>query len=342
MSQLWPKTSLIAVTMMMVFASVAEAQQSRSKTSSSQGKNGARSRGRVDRRAGSTRWTTNGSRTSNRWQNGRPGNPFGTGRPLFPSYSQGRPGGISPFGYNRYRPITPQPFGRPLYHDTLWRRVDGGRGFGGSGVSVGVQIGGLRVGFFNRSGLHQQYRPASRRFSYPFYCYNPYTPQTVVVASPWYGYSFLPPYLDGSRVTYGQSLPAWGFDDWDRYDGETQREDTGVRDALNDLQEAFKTSRGRIADRLVPEQGEVAIFNEGRYDYSLSADDFQKMLSDAVEDARTTQYSIQEARQRGDEVRVRARHTFTDSWGKEESVTHLITLRRENGGDFVIREFGTE
>ncbi|RYG37822.1 hypothetical protein EON81_05490 [bacterium] len=344
-----PKISLIALTVMMAFASVAEAQQRRK--SPSQGKNPSRSRGREDRRTDQPRRPYESKRPS-RGDTGRAGgnrqNPFGQGtRPRyesgrgqnpFPSNSQRRP---SPF--DRRGSATPQRFGRPLFHDNLRQRIAGGRGFG-SGSSLSLQFGGLRVGYVSYSDTISRYRSARRSFSYPFYCYDPYAPQTIVVASPWYGYSFLPPYLDGSRVTYADDRPAWGWDQWDRYDlqGDRDREDSAVRDALDDLRDAFETSSGRIADRLVPERGDVAIFNEGRYDYSLNPDDFQQMFSDGVEDAETIDYRILEVRRRGDEVRIRAQHTFTDSWGKEDSAIHLITLRRDDGGDYVIREFGTE
>ncbi len=179
-------------------------------------------------------------------------------------------------------------------------------------------------------------------FDYPFYAYDPYVAGAVVVASPWYGYSYLPPYLDRSRVVVVDDYPAWNWDGWRRYDLDTTRDDAAVRTALDDLRDAFESENGRLADKLVPEEGDVAIDNDGKYDYSLNPDDFQKMFLDGVEQSKTAHYDILEARTRGDEIRVRARHTFTDSWGDEQSVVHRITLRREDGGDFVIREFGTE
>ncbi|CAN5402045.1 hypothetical protein BH11ARM2_BH11ARM2_37550 [soil metagenome] len=209
-------------------------------------------------------------------------------------------------------------------------------------MSVGIKIGGLRIGFASYSNNYWHRRTFRPRFSYPFYCYDPYAPQVVVVASPWYGYSYLPPYLDGSRVTYVDSYPAWDWDRWDRYDPADDRADPDVRDAVADLRDAFEDGDDRIVDHLLPQEGDVAILNEGKYDYSLNPDDFQKMFLDGIEDSKTVRYEILDVKTRGDEVRIRARHTFTDSWDKEDSVVHLITLRRGNGGDYVIREFGTE
>lgn len=227
-------------------------------------------------------------------------------------------------------------YGVAPVHSALSLQIASGRGFGGTEVAVGARIGGLRVGFVSYSGYRR------RDFAYPFYAYDPYVPGEVFYASPWYAYSYLPPYLYGPRVIVVRDYPAWDWDGWTSVNVHSDRIDPDVRNVFDDLRDAFEEESGRIADRLLPEEGDVAIFNGGRYDYSLNPDDFQKMFLDGVEESRTIRYEILDARTRGDEIRIRARHTFTDSWDKEQTVIHTITLRRENGGDYVIREFGSE
>ena len=217
---------------------------------------------------------------------------------------------------------------------------------GGSGrgtdVAIGGQIGGLRVGYVSYGSRGRDDRRAGS-FGYGHYAYDPYAPDVIVVASPWYRYSYLPPYIDHTRVIVLDDYPSrWAWDGWRDYDVRGDRTNRAIQDSLDDLRDAFEEGSTRIADRLVPESGDVAIYNDGKYDYSLNPDDFQKMFLDGVEQSKTHRYEILEVRTRGDEVRIRARHEYTDSWDTVQSVVHMITLRRDRGGDYVIREFGTE
>lgn len=242
-------------------------------------------------------------------------------------------------GRGRYEPVR---FGTPPLHSVLGVQIGRSDTRRGTDVAVSAQVGGLRVGYTSYDSRSRRRDDLSVGFGFPFYAYDPYAPNVVVVASPWYRYSYLPPYLDRTHVVIVDDYPArWEWDGWRRYDAEDRR-DPAVQDSLDDLRDAFERGSDPIAERLVPERGDVAIYNDGKYDYSLNPDDFEKMLLDGIEQSQTVRYEILEARTRGDEVRVRARHTFEDSWGKQQSAVHTITLRRENGGDYVIREFGTE
>jgi hypothetical protein len=179
-------------------------------------------------------------------------------------------------------------------------------------------------------------------FGYPYYAYDPFLPDVAVVASPWYRYSCLPPYIDNTRVIVVNNYPS-DRGGWQDYDYRSDRRDDGaINDALDDLRDAFERTDDRAANHLVPQDGDVAIFNDGKYDYSLNADDFEKMFLDGVDGSKTVRYEILDTSTRGDEVRVRARHEFEDSWGEQQSVIHTLTLRRDRDGNYVIREFGTE
>ena len=247
-------------------------------------------------------------------------------------------------GYSR-----PARFGTPPIHAALNVQVRHTEFRDRTTVAIGAQFGGLRVGYTSYGGggysrgYGRPYGGPRAGFGFGYYAYDPYAPDVVVVASPWYRYSYLPPYIDQTRVVVVNDYPSrWQWDGWRDYDWQNDRRDEAVQDSLDDLREAFEQNSERIADRLVPESGNVAIYNDGHYDYSLNPDDFQKMFLDGVEQSKTIRYEIQEVRRRGDEVRVRARHSYEDSWGQEQSVVHTITLRREFGGDYVIREFGSE
>ncbi|RYG24695.1 hypothetical protein EON82_09845 [bacterium] len=231
----------------------------------------------------------------------------------------------------------PRRYGAGPSHNVIQLSLSG-RIIRGSRVGLGATFGGLRVGFVS----YANFNPFGYAFAYPYYAYDPYVRGALVVASPWYGYSFMPPYVDRSRVVIMNQYPNWNWDGWVSLDPGDPRIAPNVRAALADLQDAFEAESGRIADRLVPEDGDVAILNGGRYDYSLRPDDFQMMFIDGVERSRTVRYELLDVRIRGNEIRVRARHTYLDSWGQRRSEIHRIGLREWYGGDYVIREFGME
>ena len=204
--------------------------------------------------------------------------------------------------------------------------------------TYGGVYGGLRYGYvgYNR-GWRDDY------FAYPYYIFDPFV-HTSCVASPFYRYSYLPPYLDNSRVVVVNNYSSSWSDNVDWRDYRADNRDSRNQElsgALDDIRDAFERNSDRYGERLLPQSGQVAIFNDGKYDYSLGASDFGDMFLDGIEQSKTVKYEIVESRTKGDEVHLRTRHEYRDSWDATQVVFHTYTLRRE-GGRYVIREFGTD
>ena len=242
-------------------------------------------------------------------------------------------------GYGRVRPIRYESgYNRSLLGVQI-RRNQPRVGFE-AGYTYGGVYGGLRYGYV---GYNQGWRDDF--FAYPYYIFDPFV-NTSCVASPWYRYSYLPPYLDNSRVIVVNNYQSSynDGDNWRDYDyrsNDRDRRDDELNSALDDIRDAFERNSDRYAERLLPESGQVAIFNDGKYDYSLGAADFQDMFLDGIEQSKTVKYEIIDSRFKGDEVHLRTRHEYRDSWDATQTVFHTYTLRRENGR-YVIREFGTD
>ena len=211
---------------------------------------------------------------------------------------------------------------------------------------IGIFRGGLRSGYYH-------YNPnwCDDWFVYPHYVFDPFAWNRNCYVSPWYYYASLPAYLNPTRVVvinnfptanwYGQPYRYQRYDNrWDNGWGRNDRND--LDDALEDLTEAFERADRRTAGRLIPRGGHVNIYNDGRYGYSLSADDFYDLFMDGLHNNDTRRYEIVnvELSQRGDSARVAARHEIVDPWGNRQTIWHQIYLERERR-DFVIREFGT-
>lgn len=220
----------------------------------------------------------------------------------------------------------------------LARRVDRSEN-----ISVRINGHGFRVGYY-----HYNPRWCDDWFVYPHYIFDPWGYQRTCYVSPWYYYVSIPAYIDSSRVIIVNTFP---YQNWVGYDynwrsnGRYDRYDRGNADldyALDDLQNAFEREDRRAATRLVPRGGRVNIYTDGRYSYTLSADDFYDLFMDGLYNAKTRRYDIVRVRvgDRGATARVTARHETTDPWGNSQTVYHEFFLERE-GRDFVIREFGT-
>lgn len=198
-----------------------------------------------------------------------------------------------------------------------------------------------------RSGYYQyNNRWCDDNFWYPYYSF---TLSRSCTVSPWYYYSNLPAYINIGRITfisgsncdwgrgdayqYSRSRSYGGWDtDWDR------RSD--LDDSIDDLVAAWEYSDKRALGRIISTRGNVGIYMDGRYCYSLSADDFYDLMLDNVYGTETRRYEITSVRRGRDDAQVAARHEFTDAWGRRCTVYHHYRMQRERNG-YVITDFLT-
>jgi hypothetical protein len=215
----------------------------------------------------------------------------------------------------------------------------------GNSEQVGIVRNGIRIGYY-----HYNPRWCDDWFVYPHYVFDPWAFNNRCYPSPWYYYVSLPAYLNPTRVIIVNNFPSqvwtgqpyrWQRDDgWDRGNWSRDRNDLDM--ALEDMTDAFERADRRSASRLIPRGGNVNIYTDGRYSYSLNADDFYDLYMDGLYNNDTRRYEILnvEMNNRGDAARVLARHESIDPWGNRQTVYHQYYLERERR-DFVIREFGT-
>jgi hypothetical protein len=212
-------------------------------------------------------------------------------------------------------------------------------------------------------GYNREARDAS--FRYPFYVFDPY--ESFGCISPWYFYPSLPGYIDPDRCIFLSSgrLPRiflgaeyrWyrpandaayqqgydqGYQDAQQANQQvTPPADNRILDgALDDIVATFKNDDQRSLDRLVGETGNVNIYVDGRYSYSLATNDFYDLIRDNAHTTQTVDYQILDIKVNGDEAKVVALHTFKDPWGDVEKVYHTYTLKVSQRSAQII-EYGT-
>jgi len=205
-----------------------------------------------------------------------------------------------------------------------------------------------------RSGYYHYYNNwRDDDFFYGYYIFSPVYDRCVV--SPFYWYSYVPGYISRSRVIvlHAGSVSMYWTDQpvffWDScssytyhrtywYESAARRSELDY--ALDDLVNVWEDSNRRSLNRLIPDRGNVGIYIDERYDYSMNADDFYDMMMDNVQSARTKSYDILSVKTYRNEARVVAVHEYVDPWDRRDRVYHVYRLVNDGNG-YTIVEFGT-
>lgn len=209
--------------------------------------------------------------------------------------------------------------------------------------NITIVRNGYRCGYYNPNP-----RFNDDFFGYPHYVFDPFAFRGGCVVSPWYYYVSLPAYVVSTRVVYINSNYSsrgnWSWCNWDRdnrysWSNGFDRTDDQY-DAIRDLVDTFENSDRQLGADLVPTRGNVSIYTDGRYSYTLNADDFYDLFMDGINNNDTRRYEIMrvETNRRG--IRILARHDTTDPWGNRKSVYQRVYMEKERNR-YVIREFGT-
>lgn len=199
-----------------------------------------------------------------------------------------------------------------------------------------------------RSGYYHYNRDWCDDYFYGgWYVFDPYAHRSVF--SPWYWYPSLPGYLN-SRCVKIINLPiiVWQgsyynyrpYDYNDRGWGYEYNSRNDLDESIDDLVYAFERQDRRALARLMPSRGDVHIFLNGRYDYSLSSDDYYDLMLDAIYSTYTRRYDVVSVQRYGREAEVTVRHEITDPWGRRQTVYHWYRLENDRRG-YVITRFGT-
>ena len=196
--------------------------------------------------------------------------------------------------------------------------------------------GDWRYGFRGRRDFDEN------QFGFNFYLYSPYDQPTYL--SPWYYYPGLPPYVDASEVDVvpgvsfsWNSGPAYPYRYGYSYNSYGS---ASLNRSVDDIQAAFSNQDEGAIDSILPPSGQVAIFVDGRYQYSVSSDEFAQMMRDNIANTDTSSFRIDSVRGGGGRATVTATQTFTDADGYTHSVQQQYGLTMENGA-YVVTDFMT-
>jgi hypothetical protein len=176
-------------------------------------------------------------------------------------------------------------------------------------------------------------------FGFGFYAYTPF--YASVVASPWYCYPAVPAYIPQSRVVVLSDYSC----NW--YEGTSYRPgvydtygDTAANQAVDQLIQTYVDANADIIDHIIDPNQMIAVFSEGKYEYSLNAGDFHQTLADNIAATQTQSFTVTALRHVPGRAIIKATHVFSVANGGTETVYQLYRLQRE-GDHYVITDFMT-
>ena len=177
-------------------------------------------------------------------------------------------------------------------------------------------------------------------FGFGFYVYTPY--YAPCVPSPYYYDPCVPAYVPQARVVIWSGYSC-GWDDGDSYDyipGDTYDSygDPQLNYGIYSISDCYWH---RHTDDIVDfmGSGDIAIFCNGHYEYSLSYGDFRQMMADNCMATQTTGFEVLSVRHRGLIAVVRFRHRFRTHDGVH---TVYMAYHMQHVGDrYAITDFMT-
>ena len=111
--------------------------------------------------------------------------------------------------------------------------------------------------------------------------------------------------------------------------------------AVDDIKNAWLTGDSDLLARHIDSAGNMAIYLEGKYSYSLSGADYLQMSVDAMTNITTANFTVYKTEQRSDGAyTVLAKHEFRDVDNNSKVAYVSYTLTRENG-DWIIVATGS-
>jgi len=171
-------------------------------------------------------------------------------------------------------------------------------------------------------------------FAFGAYCFTPFEQPCYV--SPWYYYPCLPAYVPTSAVTVvpGYYCP-WDLGVTYRYRPAVSYEsygDPSLNQAVDEIHAVFADGKPDAIDAVLPDRGQVAIFTDGKYDYSLNSEDFHNMVADNSKITPTVSFQVLSVRRGSDgQAVVECVHEFKNEDGGADRVYQEYRLQEEEG-----------
>ncbi|CUU01971.1 hypothetical protein GBSOP10_101423 [Armatimonadetes bacterium GBS] len=190
-----------------------------------------------------------------------------------------------------------------------------------------------------------EYRIGNIRFSYRYYVIQP-VPYRVCYTPYWY-YDPCPPfipvyrvvYLPPTRVVYVE-VPVYVETPY--YLDRTPRNHDERQAILSDLRALWKLRDIQFIERYIRPNSHIAVYLEGKYAYSLPAEDYLEMTRDALRVIKTEEISFYRVTKRGEnQLVVRGEHRYIDDATGMLKVVYVSYTFEYADGRWYLSEVGS-
>jgi hypothetical protein len=168
--------------------------------------------------------------------------------------------------------------------------------------------------------FYYEYRAGGLSFGYRYYCYTP-EPYRVCYAPYWY-YDPCPPFIPVYRVIYLPpprviyvEVPVYITAPYylERYAERPSQPIDDRQQLLSDIRHAWILRDPSLLEKYIRPNSYIAIYLEGKYAYSLPAEDFIAITRDAIKAVKTEQLTFYRTSKRGEtQLVVRGEHRYID------------------------------
>jgi hypothetical protein len=168
--------------------------------------------------------------------------------------------------------------------------------------------------------FYYEYRVGGLSFGYRYYCYTP-EPYRVCYAPYWY-YDPCPPFIPVYRVIYLPpprviyvEVPVYITAPYylERYAERPSQPIDDRQQLLSDIRHAWILRDPSLLEKYIRPNSYIAIYLEGKYAYSLPAEDFIAITRDAIKAVKTEQLTFYRTSKRGEtQLVVRGEHRYID------------------------------
>ena len=196
----------------------------------------------------------------------------------------------------------------------------------------------------------------NQRAYYPYYR-TQYNRNTDVISPFGFYFGVNAPFLGRTHVFFNSSPVV--YIEIPQYDGNTYRgwnqdgdinyfqggdisdQEPGLLNAIAELEEGYRGGNIDSMAALCDPNGQVSIFLQGEYSYSMSSSDYLDLTRDAFSSTQTIDFTFTTLHKRSDGVyAVAGRHRYRDQSSRERSV-YVSYVFEDQGGNWTLTQVET-
>ncbi|HLK56770.1 MAG TPA: hypothetical protein VKU00_09410 [Chthonomonadaceae bacterium] len=149
----------------------------------------------------------------------------------------------------------------------------------------------------------------------------------VLIAAPRHVYIDIPIYVHGDYRVYPDGRDDYYLHHHDEDD--RWKDDPDLRHAVYDLEDTFRNEDIALLAPLTDPATRIAIFERGRYQYTVAPDDYLDMTRDFLRNAHTVEFTAYRVHSRARGVnQVFVRHVYQDQRGENHTVYLCMVMER--------------